>query len=477
MTIRVDRDTLAMSAEVAEWLDEVVAILKTNSDPADDDRDRATLMKALGGAFSSYRSTVYASGFSGMVDVRLDVVRELCAVALPHLDATILSSRRSDGLFHSYNLIDFRDGGETAAIGRLPEMLEGQVAVLSSGVLGPAETADVIDALFASALYRPDQASFLLYPNRPLPSFLEKNEIPASVVAGNPLLEGLLAEGDTELIVRDGAGRYHFNAGMKNASAVETTLQLLGADARWASLVEAHRSSILAAYEAVFNHHAFTGRSGAMYAYEGLGSIYWHMVAKLMVAIQECLIEAHRSGSDAGVIERLQLSYYRVRAGLGFSKTAAEYGAFPTDPYSHTPAHAGAQQPGMTGQVKEEILTRPGELGVWFDAGEIVFDPVLLRAREFLPSDAVWRFVGADGRPQTKQLAAGSFGLTVCQVPIVVSQAADAAPIEVVRSDGSAVQIQGVRLGREISEAIFSRAGTIDVVRITVPHSAVTLDL
>ena len=214
-----------------------------------------------------------------------------------------------------------------------------------------------------------------------------------------------------------------------------------------------------------------------MYAYEGLGSIYWHMVAKLMVAIQECLIEAQRTGADAGVIERLRRGYYRVRAGLGFNKTAAEYGAFPTDPYSHTPAHAGAQQPGMTGQVKEEILTRPGELGVWFDAGEIVLDPVLLRAREFLRSDAEWRFVGADGGSQTKQLAAGSFGLTVCQVPIVVSQAADDAPIEVVRSDGSVVQIDGDRLGREISEAIFSRAGTVDAVRITVPHAAVTLDL
>jgi hypothetical protein len=477
LTRGVERDTVAMSAEVAQWLDDVVAILRADADLAGDGHERATLMKALGEAFSSYRSTVYASGFSGMVEVPIDVVTELCAVALPHLDATIRSSRRRDGLFHAYNLIDFRNGGETAAIGRLPEMLEGQVAVLSSGVLGPAETADVVDALFASALFRPDQASFLLYPNRRLPSFLEKNEIPASVVAGNPLLERLVVEGDTELIVRDGAGRYHFNAGMKNASAVESTLQLLGADIRWASLVEAHRSSVLAAYEAVFNHHAFTGRSGAMYAYEGLGSIYWHMVAKLMVAIQECLIEAQRTGADAGVIERLRRGYYRVRAGLGFNKTAAEYGAFPTDPYSHTPAHAGAQQPGMTGQVKEEILTRPGELGVWFDAGEIVLDPVLLRAREFLRSDAEWRFVGADGGSQTKQLAAGSFGLTVCQVPIVVSQAADDAPIEVVRSDGSVVQIDGDRLGREISEAIFSRAGTVDAVRITVPHAAVTLDL
>ena len=32
---------------------------------------------------------------------------------------------------------------------------------------------------------------------------------------------------------------------------------------------------------------SFTGRSGAFYKYEGLGSIYWHMVSKLLVAVQE----------------------------------------------------------------------------------------------------------------------------------------------------------------------------------------------
>ncbi len=38
----------------------------------------------------------------------------------------------------------------------------------------------------------------------------------------------------------------------------------------------------------------------------------------------------------------------------------------------------------MTGQVKEEILTRFGELGVRVEAGAVRFAPVLLHAREFL---------------------------------------------------------------------------------------------
>ena len=121
-------------------------------------------------------------------------------------------------------------------------------------------------------------------------------------------------------------------------------------------LANDHRDATLDLYKRVFRHHEFTGRSSTMYAYEGIGSVYWHMVAKLLLAIQESILEAS-PGTDDALHDLIQL-YDRVRRGLGFNKTAVEYGAFPTDPYSHTPAHAGAQQPGMTGQVKEELLTR-----------------------------------------------------------------------------------------------------------------------
>ncbi len=89
--------------------------------------------------------------------------------------------------------------------------------------------------------------------------------------------------------------------------------------------------------------------------------------------------------------------YYRVREGIGFNKTPAEYGAFPTDPYSHTPKHIGAQQPGMTGQVKEEILTRFAELGVRVHDGAVRFDPCLLRACEFIDEPQPFRFLDVDG--------------------------------------------------------------------------------
>ena len=139
-------------------------------------------------------------------------------------------------------------------------------------------------------------------------------------------------------------------------------------------LVERGRADTLNAYEAVFHHAAFTGRSGTMYAFEGLGCIYWHMVAKLLLAVQENVQRADREDRPVALQRELAGMYYRIRAGIGYEKSVAEYGAFPTDPYSHTPPDGGARQPGMTGQVKEEILTRRGELGVRIRGGEVRFE-------------------------------------------------------------------------------------------------------
>ena len=155
------------------------------------------------------------------------------------------------------------------------------------------------------------------------------------------------------------------------------------------------RDAVLDLFEEVFQHRSYTGRSGVMYGYEGLGCIYWHMVAKLLLAVQEIVL---RDDIPAELRHRLADMYFRVRAGIGYQKSATEYGSFPTDPYSHTPPDGGAKQPGMTGQVKEEILTRRGELGIRVDDGGLEFRPELLKAGEFLYYDAYYDGSGA-GRP------------------------------------------------------------------------------
>ena len=85
-------------------------------------------------------------------------------------------------------------------------MLEGQVAVLSSGYLSSQESLDVLDGLKNSPLFREDQYSYILYPNKELPKFVHKNTIAAADVTSSELLSQLLADGNTQLINQDGNG-------------------------------------------------------------------------------------------------------------------------------------------------------------------------------------------------------------------------------------------------------------------------------
>ncbi|MDZ7647326.1 MAG: hypothetical protein U5K54_09175 [Cytophagales bacterium] len=104
------------------------------------------------------------------------------------------------------------------SISYLSEMLEGQVAVLSAGYLSSAEVLAVLDGLRASSLFRKDQDSYILYPNKNLPGFLEKNTIPESAIAQSGLLAELMKDGNTQLVEKDVNGSYHFNGNFKNAN-------------------------------------------------------------------------------------------------------------------------------------------------------------------------------------------------------------------------------------------------------------------
>jgi hypothetical protein len=79
-------------------------------------------------------------------------------------------------------------------------MLEGQVALLSSGLLSPEEALALLQSLRHSDLYRADQHSYMLYPHRHLPGFRHKNNVPAQKVADSPLVKALAANGDGRLL-------------------------------------------------------------------------------------------------------------------------------------------------------------------------------------------------------------------------------------------------------------------------------------
>ena len=471
---RAPQREVELSCEVAAWLGSTRALLENARGLLGaarvSDAERRRLLDGLGAAFETYRNSVQADGLNPGARLDLREAKAFCNLAVAFADHSIRANRRDDGLYHSYNLLEFlesRDAPKAVRLDRLYEMLEGQVAVLSSGLLGPAEALSVLDALFASRLFRADQQSFMLYPDRTLPGFLQKNGVPADAALANPLLAALLEAGDHSVMVRDVFGQLHFASGLRTTAEVREALARLGKSERFATLAAAHAGETLALYARVFDLKSFTGRSGTMFGYEGLGCIYWHMVGKLLLAVQELHERALGAGADLALTGRLADAYFRVRAGLGFNKSARAWGAFPADPYSHTPLHAGAQQPGMTGQVKEEILTRLGELGVRVLGGALEFAPRLLRRSEFFTAASEWKLCGLQGEARTITLGAGELGFTVCQVPVTYRLAA-APSIRVRLRGGETRAIAGRRLDQAISRAVLARTGAVDALEVEV---------
>jgi hypothetical protein len=280
-------------------------------------------------------------------------------------------------------------------------------------------------------------------------------------VLANPLLSALIEAGDPSILRKDSGGTGRFAAHLRNAAHLAAALDHLETQPRWATLVAANRQRVLDLYESVFDHRRFTGRSGAKYGYEGVGCVYWHMVSKLLLAVQETYFRALDSKEPATLVEELVRLYHRVREGLGFNKTPAEYGAFPADPYSHTPGHGGAQQPGMTGQVKEEILTRQGELGVRIGGGTIRFEPSLLHRSEFALSTIDWAYVDLNGQMQSLQVPAGGLAFTFCQTPVIYHLSTMPATNTATFTDGQTISFSGAELDEQTSAAVLGRTGAV----------------
>lgn len=365
-------DSGTVAEEVLTWLRATVAALKL--------RDTQAVMDALGEASSAYRENLYAKSFSGRkAELSAAEALKFFDTALAAVEESILLNRRPDGLWHSYNLLEL-ERGRFAGIRHLQEMLEGQVAVLSSGMLSPAEALRLLDTLRHSALWREDQQSYMLYPNRELPGFLQKNNLPADALKRSAVLAEMVAKEELGIVSRDVEGGLHWNGDFRNAGDLSAALEK-------AAVKGSEADTILVLFEETFDHKAFTGRSGTFFAYEGLGSIYWHMVSKLLVAVQENYFAALDSGAPETAA--LAAHYREILEGTGVHKSAAQYGAFPTDAYSHTPWGKGAKQPGMTGQVKEDIITRFGELGVRVKNGRVSIEPTLLADSEYLPDGSL----------------------------------------------------------------------------------------
>ncbi|MDX8361628.1 hypothetical protein [Cytobacillus sp. IB215316] len=462
----IKEDSVEVSVEVLQMFNDTMEVLKESQQYLGDnmsDNTRFNIVKALGKIGETYRNSIYDNGFVGeKAALSIDSFKEFIEVSMIHLKDSIKKNKREDGLYHSYNLIRFDN--ENCSISNLYEMLEGQVAVLSSKALDGKEAINVLEALRNSSIYREDQDSYMLYPNRELPKFLEKNVIPDEQVMSSTVLKAELNQNHTRFIEKDVNGKYHFNGQFRNGEeireALKATKEYNDEDIK---IVEEIFSNL-------FDHHAFTGRSGTFYKYEGLGSIYWHMVSKLVLATQESFNDIYCQSGMNEETKALMTEYEAIKTGIGLEKSPEQYGAFPTDAYSHTPSFAGVQQPGMTGQVKEDFISRLGELGVKVEEGRIRFKPELLAKSEFLKEMKSWSLPRNSNATETEtiQLDENSLGFTFCAVPVIYYLEGNK-KIIVCYKDGTESIFEDVdTLDLVTSQTIFNREGKIDKIKVYI---------
>lgn len=444
-------EQFALSTPLATFL-KVISELYKNANPENinSGSERKMFVEQCGRAFEAERFAFYENpqSLSQSEPISKAEISSALDAFIKHAEHSIRMNKRPDGLYHSYNTLAI---GESAMeIANLEEMLEGQVAVLSSGLLDAEEVCALCDALAKSRMYEPRQNSYMLYPAKELPRFVNKNVFEKSTAQKIATLKAELERGYTlpdaaSLVYNDSleSGVAHFNPDFRNAEVLGNAIQKI-----YPHIGSAEKSEILALYEKTFNHKSFTGRSGTFYAYEGIGSIYWHMVSKLLLAVQENFQKA-LSAKNAQGAKKLGTHYYKIRAGLSFNKTPEIYGAFPTDPYSHTPYLQGAKQPGMTGQVKEEVITRWGELGMEIENGRLRFNPALLLKTEFK--------------------ADGTLSFTRFRIPFVYKLSGSISAINVTVDSATF----GAELPAELSADIFAREGKVKSVTVEIPSDAV----
>ena len=464
---RYKSEKISVSIEQKDLLLSISEALRENLYLLDDkisDQNRLSIMNLLGNSAGLFRQSIYINKFSGKkADLTKNEILDFLDISLKFIEHSIKANKRSDGLYHAYNLMTV--GNNLVSISHLPEMLEGQVAILSSGSLSSTESLNVLNSLKGSKLFREDQYSYILYPNKDLPGFLDKNNIHKDKIKSSKLLSELIIASNNQIVVKDSKGGHHFNGNFNNANSLKEELDNL--PILFNDLVREERDLVLAIFEEIFDHKSFTGRSGTFYGYEGLGSIYWHMVSKLLLSTLEVTTNAFESNEDQSITSSLLDHYFEINEGIGLNKSPELYGAFPTDPYSHTPGGKGVQQPGMTGQVKEDVLSRFGELGLSVASGQISFNPSILKRSEFVENETPFKFINLDNEISSINLFSKSLGFTICQVPIIYKLSENRKVI-IYFINGETLELDGCVLSRELSTSIFKRENKIRRIEVYV---------
>ena len=219
-----------VSNEILQFFDKVLNTFEKNKallSSSINNTNKKKILDTLGEAGSEFRMQIYNHAFSGRkTTLSFDKLKRFVSLSKSYLEHSIEANKRSDNLYHAYNLMTVNNDN-SISISYLSEMLEGQVAVLSSGYLDGKETLNVLNALKESKLFRKDQYSYLLYPFKELKGFLDRNTISEDAVLSSKLFQEMLKDNVVQIIERDVNGAYHFNGNFKNANDVAEALEKL----------------------------------------------------------------------------------------------------------------------------------------------------------------------------------------------------------------------------------------------------------
>ncbi len=403
-----------ISNEVAEWMQNIVEILSKYADSFE--RYSKVVLDEMGEAFSTYRNKVYSRGFSGKCSIQTDDILRFISYADELVDYTI--DRNSGDVYVSYNLLK-----EDFSFVPMKTMFEGQSAIIASGALSAKKVCDLIDSIKEELYFEPG-GYHTLYPIKTTTKFFDKNILSKEYRVID------------EIVEIDSGGNLRFKAD------ITTELVLLERCAK-KMLSELETQRLCKEYERLFGHKKFNGRSDVIYKFEGIGCAYWHQNAKFALGVLETAQSAHASGEDISEIYR---QYHKILDGFIYRKTPAECGAFPTEPYSHTSYSRKSEQPGMTGQVKESIIMRRGELGVSVTDGRISFSPEFIRQGEFTGNNEV---------------VLSCYGVEFCY------KHSDKKCVIAHTTNGTQEQ-QSMKLSKELSSGIFERSGYVQKVEILI---------
>ena len=120
----------------------------------------------------------------------------------------------------------------------------------------------------------------------------------------------------------------------------------------------------------------------------------------------------------------------------------------------------------MTGQVKEDLISRFGELGVCVKEGKLTFAPRILRNEEFLSNEGVFEYVNIGNEVDSVKVPKKGLAFTYCQVPVIYERLDK--PQIVVHTKSEAHTIEGDTLSAELTSALFQRTNRIKKIVVSV---------